>query len=93
MEYKSYLIFKSIILEEQDYKCPCGVGLIWHYKPLTLQLHHIDGNHKNNARENLVILCPNCHTQTDTYYHKKIKSVKCTYKTPLEIMTENFPII
>jgi len=26
-----------------------------------LQVHHIDGNRKNNKLENLMILCPNCH--------------------------------
>lgn len=32
-----------------------------------MQLHHIDGNNKNNSLENLQILCPNCHSQTDNY--------------------------
>ena len=27
-----------------------------------LELHHIDKNRSNNTRENLLLLCPNCHT-------------------------------
>ena len=32
-----------------------------------LQIHHIDGNCLNNKEENLQLLCPNCHSLTDTY--------------------------
>ena len=39
-------------------------------KPLTLQLDHIDGNPINNNLENLRFLCPNCHSQTDTFAGK-----------------------
>ena len=32
-----------------------------------LEMNHIDGDHKNNKRENLEILCPNCHALTPNY--------------------------
>lgn len=32
-----------------------------------LELHHIDGNAANNDLSNLKLLCPNCHSLTDTY--------------------------
>ncbi len=35
--------------------------------PLTLQVDHIDGDYTNNTPENLRIICPNCHSQTDTF--------------------------
>lgn len=43
----------------------------WLSKEIPLELHHIDGNGKNNALENLQMLCPNCHAQTDNYRKKK----------------------
>ena len=54
-------------------KCEiCGIKT-WLGKPIVLQIHHLDGNHKNNSVDNLQLLCPNCHTQTDTYSNKKRK--------------------
>lgn len=50
-----------------DYKCAiCGLSM-WRGKPIVLQLHHIDGDNHNNSLENLQLLCPNCHSQTDNY--------------------------
>lgn len=48
-------------------KCDvCGISE-WNGKPIVCQLHHIDGNNNNNNIENLQILCPNCHSQTENY--------------------------
>jgi len=45
----------------------CGIGSTWNNRRLTLQLHHKNGDHKNNGLENLQVLCPNCHTQTNNW--------------------------
>jgi hypothetical protein len=42
----------------------------WMGQKIVLELHHIDGNRFNNDLLNLQILCPNCHSQTDTYRSK-----------------------
>ena len=53
-------------------KCEvCGV-VDWQGQPLTFQVDHVDGNRTNNSLDNLRVLCPNCHSQTDTYGHKNI---------------------
>lgn len=51
----------------------CGQGLTWKGKPLTLQLDHIDGNSDNNDLDNLRLLCPNCHSQTETFSGRSSK--------------------
>ena len=40
----------------------CGLKE-WQGKPLPLELHHKNGNHKDNSEDNVMILCPNCHAQ------------------------------
>ena len=37
------------------------------------EIHHIDGNNKNDDLKNLRLLCPNCHSQTDTWCGKNVK--------------------
>lgn len=65
------------------YKCYCcGNEGIWNNKPLTLELHHKDGDNINHELSNLEFLCPNCHSQTKNYgsknskYIDKVDSVK-----------------
>jgi 5-methylcytosine-specific restriction endonuclease McrA len=53
------------------YKCQvCGNEGSYNGKILSLQLDHIDGKASNNNPINLRLLCPNCHSQTDTYVSK-----------------------
>ena len=49
-------------------------------KPISLEVHHIDGNGKNNSLDNLQLLCPNCHSQTENYKGKNVKKKKIDNK-------------
>lgn len=49
----------------------CGCEPLWHGKPLTLQIDHINGESTDNRIENLRFLCPNCHSQTETFAGRK----------------------
>ena len=51
----------------EPYECSeCKINS-WNGKSLTLHCDHIDGDRKNNHIDNLRWLCPNCHSQTDTW--------------------------
>jgi len=52
---------------EQDGKCfECGLKE-WRNKKIVLEIEHKDGNPNNNKRDNLIALCPNCHSITLTW--------------------------
>jgi len=62
---------KNILIKERGYCCEVCKNTLWNNKPITLELEHVDGNNKNNYRNNLKLLCPNCHAQTLTWRRKK----------------------
>lgn len=59
---------RANLLRADDPKCAyCGLGPEWNGQALSLQMDHIDGNSDNNDASNLRLLCPNCHSQTETW--------------------------
>lgn len=56
-----------------QHKCQNCKKKKWLNKPIPLELHHKNGIHTDNNLSNLELLCPNCHTLTDTYKSKNRK--------------------
>lgn len=70
--YANIASLKKRLIKEKvlEYKCAiCGLTE-WLNKPISLQLDHINGINNDHRIENLRFLCPNCHSQTDTFAGK-----------------------
>lgn len=67
-QYQANKLRKRLIVEGyKESKCEiCHIDN-WLDKKLSFELDHIDGNRYNNHLDNLRIICPNCHSQTNTY--------------------------
>lgn len=64
--------------KRKQYICSeCGLNE-WRNKHISLQMDHINGNHNDDRIDNLRWLCPNCHSQTDTYAGRGIKNKNST---------------
>jgi Zn finger protein HypA/HybF involved in hydrogenase expression len=48
----------------------CGIEE-WLGEPLNMTLHHANGDGEDNRLENLVLLCPNCHSQTPNFARRR----------------------
>jgi hypothetical protein len=72
--YQTYKLSRRLLSEHiKEHKCEiCGLTH-WNEKPIPLELHHIDGNRFNHKLENIILVCPNCHAQTNTYRGKNVK--------------------
>lgn len=60
-----------MLIHERGYKCERCKNSEWMGIEINLQLEHKDGNHFNNEKTNLELLCLNCHSQTLTFNRKK----------------------
>lgn len=61
---------KRLALEQEGRCLHCGL-YEWRGSPIVLEVDHVDGDHGNEQRDNLRLLCPNCHSQTPTWKVKK----------------------
>ena len=81
--YKSTSDLKNRLIREGvliNHCYECDMGPIWNGKKLVMHIDHISGDNTDNQIENLRLLCPNCHSQTETYCGAKAKKEKHAYK-------------
>jgi 5-methylcytosine-specific restriction endonuclease McrA len=67
--YVAVATLKRRLIEEGllEPRCrQCGIDA-WQGQPIVLHLDHINGIRNDHRLENLRLLCPNCHSQTETY--------------------------
>ena len=63
---------KRWLLEERGHRCESCNLTEWLGQQIVLTLDHIDGNSDNNQKENLRLICWNCHALTPTFGAKNI---------------------
>jgi DNA-binding CsgD family transcriptional regulator len=64
---RDYLKLRLLRAGLKSRSCECCGIADWRGEPITLALHHVNGVRNDNRLENLQLLCPNCHSQTDTF--------------------------
>ena len=80
---------RNSLAKIRGYKCEiCGIS-DWMGKPITLQVHHKNGIHIDNSIDNLQLLCPNCHSQTDTFCNKRKVKTRVTDEEIYKALLEN----
>lgn len=69
----------------KEHRCEGCQLTKWKNESIPLELHHVDGNRKNNELENLKLFCCNCHALTPNYRARK-KQKKGHYVTDEELI-------
>lgn len=73
--YKKNSGRKKILIKERGYKCEICNLTEWNGEKIPLELHHVNGIRLDNSKENLQLLCCNCHGLTKNWRAKNKGSV------------------
>ena len=86
-------VLKKYLIPIRGNQCECCKNTTWLNQPITLQVHHIDGDKTNNELDNLQLLCPNCHSYTDNFGSKnKITLNKISDEEFIDALYKNLTI-
>lgn len=77
-EYSISNHIKKYLFRKYNNSCQiCGWNQVNKFTGnVPLEVHHIDGDYTNNKEENLQLLCPNCHSLTETFKNHNVKGRK-----------------
>jgi hypothetical protein len=70
-EYSRGSRLKPHLIKERGNTCEICSLSVWLDFPIMIEIHHLDGDRANNKKENLQLLCPNCHSTTDNWRNRK----------------------
>jgi hypothetical protein len=70
----SALLEYLLRFELKERQCEVCNTKTWCDQPIPLEVHHINGCKFDNRLNNLMVLCPNCHAQTENYGNKNKKT-------------------
>ena len=81
-----------LLIQLRGHQCECCKNTTWLNQPITLQIHHKNGNRKDNRLENLELLCPNCHSYTDNFGSKNIQKKEVSDEELIQALQNNTSI-
>lgn len=82
--YQSYKLKRRLIEEGLKlHVCESCGQTTWLERPIPLELHHVNGDNKDNRIKNLRLLCPNCHAMTESYRGKNKRMRKLPITEPI----------
>ncbi len=82
-DYSTHALHKRLVQEglKQERCEKCGI-IDWLGESVSFELDHINGNPRDHRIENLRMLCPNCHSQTETWRGRNKKVLHLDPKVP-----------
>jgi len=75
-ECRDSVTLRKYLISVRGNKCEICYVKDWNKQPLSLHVDHIDGNSDDNTPNNIRLLCPNCHSQTETFSGRNKKNTK-----------------